>query len=129
MTIIEKKLFKHGGSFAVDLPKEFVKSNTEVIITYDKDKLIVISKNSGNTSSPAPFIAVLRHDLKMILKTNSATENARRYFHAVSAKLERTAAKDCRTKAGEKGPSLHYASPLDTNFWRGSISRSHCKHR
>jgi virulence-associated protein VagC len=47
MTVIEKKLFKHGGSYAVDLPKEFVGSgNTEIIIKYDKDRLIIVSKNT-----------------------------------------------------------------------------------
>src|SRR5208283_1252363 len=47
MTIVDKKLFKHGGSYAVDLPKEFVRSgNREVVIKYDKDRLVVLSKNT-----------------------------------------------------------------------------------
>ncbi len=67
MTIIEKKLFKHGGSFAVDLPKEFVRSrNTEVIIKYDKERLIVISKNTLENIESEPefktFIKALVED-------------------------------------------------------------------
>jgi len=67
MTIIEKKLFKHGGSFAIDLPKEFVRSkSTEVIIKYDKDRLIVISKNKLENIESEPefktFIKALVED-------------------------------------------------------------------
>ena len=67
MTIIEKKLFKHGGSYAVDLPKEFVKSRgREVIIKYDKDRLIVLSKNTVENIESEPefktFIKVLVED-------------------------------------------------------------------
>jgi virulence-associated protein VagC len=47
MTVIEKKLFKHGGSYAVDLPKDFVKAGSkDIIIKYDKDRLILVSKNT-----------------------------------------------------------------------------------
>lgn len=67
MTVIEKKLFKHGGSYAVDLPKEFVKSrNTEVIIKFDKDRLIVLSKNTLENLESEPefktFIKTLVED-------------------------------------------------------------------
>lgn len=67
MTIIEKKLFKHGGSYAVDLPKEFVKSKgAEVIIKYDQDRLIVLSKNTLENIESEPefktFIKALVED-------------------------------------------------------------------
>ncbi len=67
MTIIEKKLFKHGGSYAVDLPKEFVKSKgAEVIIKYDKDRLIVLSKSALENIESEPefktFIKALVED-------------------------------------------------------------------
>src|SRR5271157_678108 len=66
MTVIQKKLFKHGGSLAVDLPKEFVRSNKEVIIKYDKDRLIVFSKNTLENLESEPefktFIKALVED-------------------------------------------------------------------
>ena len=67
MTVIEKKLFKHGGSYAIDLPKEFIKSrNTEVIIKFDKDRLIILSKNSLENLESEPefktFVKALVED-------------------------------------------------------------------
>jgi len=67
MTVIEKKLFKHGGSYAVDLPKEFVKSkNTEVIIKYDKDRMILVTKDTLENIESEPefktFIKALVED-------------------------------------------------------------------
>lgn len=67
MTVIEKKLFKHGGSYAIDLPKEFVQSgNTEIIIKYDKDRLIMVSKNTLENIESEPefktFIKALVDD-------------------------------------------------------------------
>jgi len=67
MAIIGKKLFKHGGSYAVDLPKEFVKSRgMEVIIKYDKDRLIVVSKSTLENIESEPefktFIKALVED-------------------------------------------------------------------
>jgi len=55
MTVIEKKLFKHGGSYAIDLPKEFVGAgNTEIIIKYDKDRLIMVSKSKLDNIESEP---------------------------------------------------------------------------
>ena len=67
MTIVEKKLFKHGGSYAVDLPKEFVKSKgAQVIIKYDKDRVIVTSKSTLENIESEPefkvFIKALLED-------------------------------------------------------------------
>jgi hypothetical protein len=62
MTVIEKKLFKHGGSYAVDLPKEFVGAgNAEIIIKYDKDRLVMVSKNTlENIESEPEFKAFIK---------------------------------------------------------------------
>ncbi len=67
MTVIEKKLFKHGGSYAVDLPREFIRAgNTEIIIKYDKDRLIMVAKNTLENIESEPefklFIKALVDD-------------------------------------------------------------------
>lgn len=55
MTVTEKKLFKHGGSLAVDLPKAFVKGKgIEVIIKYDQEKIIIIPKSGLDNMESEP---------------------------------------------------------------------------
>ncbi len=58
---------KECGSCAIDLPKEFVGSgNTEIIIKYDKDRLIMVSKNTLENIESEPefktFIKALVED-------------------------------------------------------------------
>lgn len=68
MTVKEKKLFKHGGSYALDLPKEFVqaKSGEEVIIQYDHYQLTVSFKDSLESIESEPefkmFVKALVED-------------------------------------------------------------------
>ena len=67
MTVIEKKLFKHGGSYALDLPKEFIKSrNGKVIVKYDKNRLVIFSKDSLENLESEPnfklFVKALVED-------------------------------------------------------------------
>ena len=51
MTVIEKKLFKHGGSYAIDLPKEFVEAgNTEIIVASRHKETSVFEVNAGTAS-------------------------------------------------------------------------------
>jgi virulence-associated protein VagC len=55
MTITEKKLFKHGGSFAVDLPKAFFNGKgNKVIIKYDQEKIIIIPKSDLDNIESEP---------------------------------------------------------------------------
>lgn len=55
MTIIEKKVFKHGGSFAVDLPKAFFNGKgQEVVIQYDEEKIIIVSKSGLDNIESEP---------------------------------------------------------------------------
>ena len=39
MTVKEKKVFKHGGSLAIDLPKDFVKNAGQTVIIQNKTSL------------------------------------------------------------------------------------------
>ena len=67
MTVKEKKVFKHGGSLAIDLPKDFVKNAGQtVIIQYDENTLIIQNKNSLDNIESEPefnvFVKALIED-------------------------------------------------------------------
>jgi len=67
MTVKEKKLFKHGGSFAIDLPSDFAKNaGDKVIIQYDSDTLIVRKNTDLDTIESEPefktFVKALLED-------------------------------------------------------------------
>jgi len=65
---IVKKLFRHGGSYAVDLPMSFVRHARikEVIIDEQGDEIILYSKTELDTIESEPefsqFIRVLAAD-------------------------------------------------------------------
>ncbi len=59
MTITEKKLFKHGGSLAVDLPKAFCNGKgREVVIKYDDNKIVIIPKSDLDNIESEPEFEV-----------------------------------------------------------------------
>ncbi len=68
MTVKEKKLFKHGGSYALDLPKEFVQDHgdKDVIIQYDNNQLVILFKDSLESLEAEPefktFVKALAED-------------------------------------------------------------------
>jgi virulence-associated protein VagC len=67
MTIIEKKLFKHGGSYAIDLPKDFLKSRSgKVIVKYDNNKLLILPQETADNIESEPefksFVKALVND-------------------------------------------------------------------
>ncbi|MBU4312780.1 MAG: hypothetical protein KJ706_08705 [Candidatus Omnitrophica bacterium] len=59
MTVIVKKLFKHGGSYAVDIPMDFVKhtNGDEVILECTSKKLSIRSKTELDTIESEPLFA------------------------------------------------------------------------
>lgn len=65
---MEKKLFKHGGSYAVDLPVSFVRdlASKSVVVEKDREKIVIIPKRELDTIEGEPefktFIAALLHD-------------------------------------------------------------------
>ncbi len=68
MTVKEKKLFKHGGSFAIDLPGDFVKNaGDRVIIQYDNETLIIRKNTDLDTIESEPefktFVKALLEDV------------------------------------------------------------------
>lgn len=67
MTVKEKKVFKHGGSLAIDLPKDFVKNAGQtVIIQYDENTVIIQNKTSLDNIESEPefnvFVKALVED-------------------------------------------------------------------
>jgi len=81
MTVAVKKLFKHGGSYAVDLPMEFVKHTgaIEVILEAAPEKVSIRPKTELDTIESEPlfaeFINALAVDaMKHPGKTRSAKE-------------------------------------------------------
>lgn len=56
MTIQTKKLFKHGGSQAINLPKEFAQNLTdnEVIIEVSPNEIIIRNKSKLDTMESEP---------------------------------------------------------------------------
>lgn len=63
-----KKLFKHGGSYAIDIPKEFVKETgvREVIVEYNSKRVNILPKTELDTLESDPlfteFINALAND-------------------------------------------------------------------
>ena len=59
MSLVVKKLFKHGGSYAVDIPVDFVKQtgSHEVILEITGKKLSIRSKSELDTIESEPLFA------------------------------------------------------------------------
>jgi len=59
MSVIVRKLFKHGGSYAVDIPMEFVRSagTTEVILESTPKKLNIRPKTELDNIESDPLFA------------------------------------------------------------------------
>jgi antitoxin component of MazEF toxin-antitoxin module len=68
MSVTVKKLFKHGGSYAVDIPMDFVKHTgvTEVILETSPKKISIRPKTELDTIESEPlfteFISALASD-------------------------------------------------------------------
>ena len=68
MIKITRKLFKHGGSQAINLPKEFVRdlSGDEVVAEVSRDKIIIRKKPALDTMESDPlfstFIEAIAND-------------------------------------------------------------------
>ena len=67
-SIMRKKLFKHGGSYAVDLPISFVREldAKTVIIEREKGHIVIAPKRGLDTIENEPefatFVTALLHD-------------------------------------------------------------------
>ena len=65
---MQKKLFKHGGSYAVDLPIFFVRdlNPKTVVIERQGDRVVIAPKRELDTIEAEPefktFVAALLHD-------------------------------------------------------------------
>ena len=65
---MQKKLFRHGGSYAVDLPISFVRElhAKTVVIEREKDRIVIAPKRELDTIEQEPefktFIAALLQD-------------------------------------------------------------------
>lgn len=59
MSILVRKLFKHGGSYAVDIPMEFVRSvgTTEVILESTPKELSIRPKTELDNIEADPLFA------------------------------------------------------------------------
>lgn len=59
MSVIVRKLFKHGGSYAVDIPMDFVKSagTIEVMLESTPRKLSIRPKTELDTIESEPLFA------------------------------------------------------------------------
>ena len=59
MTIHTKKLFKHGGSQAINLPREFAKNLTdnEVVIEVSANEIVIRNKSKLDTIESEPHFA------------------------------------------------------------------------
>ena len=59
MTIQIRKLFQHGGSQAINLPKEFAKNLTEneVIIEVSANEIVIRNKSKLDTMESDPHFA------------------------------------------------------------------------
>jgi virulence-associated protein VagC len=59
MSVIVRKLFKHGGSYALDIPMEFVRAagTTEVILESALKRLIIRPKTELDTIETEPLFA------------------------------------------------------------------------
>lgn len=65
MSILVKKLFKHGGSYAVDIPVDFVKQtgSHEVVLELIGKKLSIRPKSELDTIESDPLFAGFIHAL------------------------------------------------------------------
>lgn len=67
-TRAQKKLFKHGGSYAVDLPVSFVRDLPSRMVTIERDResLVIAPRGGAGTIEQEPefktFVAALLHD-------------------------------------------------------------------
>ena len=80
MNTIVKKLFKHGGSSAVDLPREFVKglgSNTEVVLHVESNRIRLQPKSRLDTLESEPEFASFLQAL-----TEDAMKHPQKLSHA-----------------------------------------------
>jgi antitoxin component of MazEF toxin-antitoxin module len=65
---VQKKIFKHGGSYAVDLPISFVRElqSTTVMVDRENEKLVIAAKRELDTIEHEPefkaFVSALLHD-------------------------------------------------------------------
>ncbi|OGS04281.1 MAG: hypothetical protein A3G41_04100 [Elusimicrobia bacterium RIFCSPLOWO2_12_FULL_59_9] len=65
---MQKKLFKHGGSYAVDLPVSFVRDlpSKTVVVEKDREKIVIVPKRELDNIEQEPefgaFVAALLHD-------------------------------------------------------------------
>lgn len=65
---MRKKLFKHGGSYAVDLPMSFVREvgAGEVVIEWDQDRIVIAPQRELDSIEHEPefkaFISALLQD-------------------------------------------------------------------
>ena len=65
---MQKKLFKHGGSYAIDLPISFVRELNQKIVTIERlrDKIVIAPKQELDTIEHEPefktFVAALLQD-------------------------------------------------------------------
>lgn len=65
---MQKKLFKHGGSYAVDLPISFVRELSPKFVTLEKqgEKIVITPKRELDTIEQEPefkaFVAALLRD-------------------------------------------------------------------
>ncbi len=59
MSVIVRRLFKHGGSYAVDIPMEFVRSagTTEVILESTPERLSIRPKTELDNIESDPLFA------------------------------------------------------------------------
>ena len=59
MSVTVKKIFKHGGSYAIDLPMDFVKhaGSAEVIIETSPKKISIRPKTGLDTIESEPMFA------------------------------------------------------------------------
>ena len=81
MELTEKKIFKHGGSWAVDLPMQFAKQldNQSVVIENSPKGLLIRPKNELDTMEEDPlfrqFVRALGvHAMKHPEKLHDAEE-------------------------------------------------------
>lgn len=65
---MKKKLFKHGGSYAVDLPVDFVRdlNSKDVVLERQHDKIVITPKRELDTIEAEPefkaFVGALLQD-------------------------------------------------------------------
>lgn len=59
MTLTTRKLFKHGGSQAINLPKEFVENlnDDEILVEFSPNKIIISKKSDLDTIESDPHFA------------------------------------------------------------------------